>query len=95
MGILGGIMEYNIRYQDDEIEKKIQCLDENTLLTAKSIVGENNCVEVLFRIIQDGCQKKLKVHNTCEKRVELGLKESIIKEILVYGIPKPLWDCIC
>jgi len=87
-------MEYNIRYQDDEIEKKIQSLDENTLITAKSIVGENKSGDVLFRIIQEGCRKKLQVHNTCEK-VELSLKESIIKEILVYGIPKPLWDLIC
>ncbi|WP_155810371.1 hypothetical protein [Methanococcus maripaludis] len=88
-------MEYNIRYQDDEIEKKIQDLDENTLITAKSIVGENKCGDVLFRIILEGYRKKLQVHNTCEKRVESSLKESIIKEILVYGIPKPLWDLIC
>ncbi|MBA2862732.1 hypothetical protein [Methanococcus maripaludis] len=50
-------MQYDIRYQDDEIEKKIQGLDENTLLTAKSIVGENKCADVLYRIIQEGCQK--------------------------------------
>jgi len=85
-------MYYRIRYQDDDIIKKIQDFEEETLVIAKAILGDDKIDEMIFKIVRKGYIKDLTVHKDYTDELDGIMEKSVVKEVLVYEEPKPLWD---